>query len=234
MSGAALACRGLRKVLGSRLVVDDVGFEVHGGEAYGLLGPHASGKSAVLRMLCGLLPPDGGTALVGGVPVGALAPRQAAGAVACVPQCVATLPSLTVEHNVRFWARLHGVPEGRRRERAAEALAQVGLEAHGGDTVAECSVGVQRRLGLAVALLHRPRALVLDAPTAGIDPRNRELLLTTLGELRDGGAAVLVAGRDAHEVAGLCDRVGLLVRGRLVVESRPAELLRRSPERASA
>lgn len=222
---AVLACHRLSKSLGDRLAVDDVGFEVRAGQVYGLLGPHASGKTAIVRMVCGLLRPDGGAVLVGGRPVGALSARETSGAVGCVPQCVAALPSLTVADNVRFWARLHGLPDGVRRERAAEVLALVGLDAHAGAPVAECPVGVQRRLGLAVALLHRPDALVLDVPTAGIDARNRQLLLGSLARLRDEGVAVLLASRDPAEVAHLCDRVGLLDAGRLVGEGRPADLL---------
>lgn len=222
---AVFTCQGLRKRLGDRLVVDDVGFEVRRGEVYGLLGPHASGKTAIIRMVCGLLRPDAGTVLVRGRPVGAMSAREAGEAVGCVPQSVAALPSLTVADNVRFWARLYGVPDGLRRERAAEVLALVGLDAHAGDPVAACSVGVQRRLGLAVALLHRPDALVLDVPTAGIDARSRQLLLGTLARLRDESVAVLLASRDAQEVARLCDRVGLLDGGRLVGEGRPKDLL---------
>jgi ABC-type multidrug transport system ATPase subunit len=233
-AGAVLACHGLRKSLGARLVVDDVGFEVRRGEAYGLLGPHGSGKSAVLRMVCGLLRPDAGVARARGRRVDALSAREAAEAVGYVPQCVAALPSLTVVDNVRFWARLHGVPDGRRHERAAEALARAGLDAHAADAVADCPVGVQRRLGLAVALLHRPHAVVLDVPTAGIDARNRGLLLGTLARLRDEGVAVLLASRDPREVARLCDRVGLIDGGRLVEEGRPADLLRCMAEPAPA
>lgn len=224
-SVAVLASYGLHLRLGARLAIDDVGFEVRSGEAYGLLGPHASGKTAIVRMVCGLLRPDAGAALVRGRAVDELSARELNEVVACVPQCVAALPSLSVMDNVRFWARLHGVAEGRRHERAIEVLGLVGLADHAGEPVAECSVGVQRRLGLAVALLHRPAALVLDGPTVGIDARSRRLLLGTLARLRDEGMAVLLAGRDTQAVARLCDRVGLLDRGRLVAEGRPVDVL---------
>jgi ABC-2 type transport system ATP-binding protein len=224
-TGVVLACRGLTKYLGSHLAVDDVGFEVRAGEVYGLLGPHGSGKTAIVSMVCGLTQPDAGAVLVGGRPVHGLSAREVSEVVGCVPQCVAALPALTVSDNVRFWARLHGVPDARRRERAAEVLALVGIDAYAGETVAECPVGVQRRLGLAVALLHRPSAVVLDVPTVGIDAPNRHLLLGTLARLRDEGVAVLLASRNPRRVARLCDRVGVLEGGRLVAEGSPDEML---------
>ncbi|HZM42484.1 MAG TPA: ABC transporter ATP-binding protein [Acidimicrobiales bacterium] len=219
-----LVCSELVKSFGERGAVDRLSFEVRAGEAYGLLGPNGAGKTTTLRMVCGILPSDHGTATIDGRAVSGRDGARARASLGYVPQGLALFPTLRLDENLRFWAKLAGVPRGQRRARVAEALALVGLEDRARDRVEQCSGGMQRRLNLAVALLHRPRLLVLDEPTVGVDPQSRASLLDRLAQLRDGGAAVLYTSHYMDEVARLCDRVGILDHGRLLEEGDPHEL----------
>jgi ABC-2 type transport system ATP-binding protein len=221
---AVLSCHGLVKRFGDRCAVDGLSFEVRAGEAYGLLGPNGAGKTTTLRMVCGILPPDGGTATIDGRAVSGRDGAPARKSLGYVPQGLALFPTLRLDENLRFWAKLAGVPRSERRARVAEALTQVGLEDRARDRVEHCSGGMQRRLNLAAALLHRPRVLVLDEPTVGVDPQSRASLLDRLAQLRDAGAAVLYTSHYMDEVARLCDRVGILDQGRLLEEGDPHEL----------
>jgi ABC-type multidrug transport system ATPase subunit len=205
-------------------MVDDVWFDVAAGTAYGLTGPAGSGKSAVLRLVCGLRRADGGTILVGGQPLDRVRPEELGHRVGYVSQCATVVPTMTVSETVLFWARALGLPRHRVRERAADVLAATGLEKHSGQRTGRCPGGVLRELSLAVALLPRPALVVLDQPAVGIDAVARDRLHGTLASLRDRGTAVLYATRDAAEVAGLCDVVGVMDAGRLVDEYRAADL----------
>ena len=217
---AVLSCRGLWQRLDDN-VLDNVWFDIQAGEAYGLTGPDEAARAITVRVVCGLLDVDRGALLMRGRPIDELDPQSLKESVGYVAQSVATWPSMTVVDNLRLWARLLGLPLPLRRRRIAEVLAKVGLDVHSCDLVENCSAGVLRDLSLAVALLHRPRLLVLDEPTAGLDQQSRQRLLATLRRLCDEGTAVLYASGDTAEVHQLCDRVGVLVRGRLIAEGSP-------------
>ena len=215
---AVLACRSLTKRFHTVAAVSGVGFDVHRGEAFGLVGPLGSGKTTTVRMVCGLLSPDEGTVAVQGRTLRALDGHETRTLVGYVPESATALPSLGVAENLSFWARLVGLAPERRSERIGELLDLVGLGHCNGHPVSDCNGGEQRRLGLAVALLLRPRLVVLDEPTAGLDTRCRDSLLRTLGQVRDAGVAVLITAGDGDADAGraLCDRVRTIHRGRLV------------------
>ncbi|MEV8633980.1 ABC transporter ATP-binding protein [Streptosporangium sp. NPDC051023] len=212
--GIVLSCRRLRHSFGDRVVIDDVSFDVFAGQAYGLTGPYGSGKTTAVRIACGLMTADRGSVLLEGRPIDQIDGPSLRRSVSYMAQNTAAFPSLTVVETVRFWARLVGLPRAVSDDRTAEVLATAGIEGHGATPVDRCSGGVLRELSLAVALLHRPRLLVLDEPTLGIDGQSKERLLTTLIRLRDAGTAMLYASRDAAEVRLLCNRFGLLDRRR--------------------
>jgi ABC-type multidrug transport system ATPase subunit len=218
---AALSCRGVRRSSGDVTVVDDVWFDVLRGEAFGLIGPDTAGVSAIVAMVCGLLTADEGTVLLHGRPVDGLDVPAVQRCVGYVAQDAVGLPSGTVVENLRFWARVAGLPIRIRAARTAEVLGVTGLDEHADDPVGRCTSGVLRQLSLAVALLHRPRLLVLDRPVARIDPRSRVRLLSTLAGLRDSGTALLLTGDTVEDVTGLCGRVGSLEGGRLRGVVRP-------------
>ncbi|MDQ3405072.1 MAG: ABC transporter ATP-binding protein [Actinomycetota bacterium] len=208
-SGIVLSCQGLRVGAGGTALVDDVWFDVRAGEAYGLIGAEGAGKSTVLLAVCGLLRVDAGTVLLDGHRLDAPARAELVGHAL---RDAVILPSATVFENLRFWARVLG------RERVAEVVSVVGLGEYADIAVDRCSAGVRRAIGLAVALLPGPRLLVLDELTGGLDRPDAEWLLGTVRRLRERGTSVLYAGRQEDDVRSVCDRLGVLDRGRLTAD----------------
>jgi ABC-2 type transport system ATP-binding protein len=222
-----LTCDDLAYCYGDRPAVAGLTFAVRPGEAYGLLGPNGAGKTTTIRLVCGIAEPDAGFVRIGGHGVTGAAGRRARAALGYVPQDIALFPALTLTENLAFWASAQGVPRRQRRARIAEALDTAGLADRAGDQAQHCSGGMQRRLNLAAALLHRPALVVLDEPTVGVDAQSRAALLATLSGLRDAGAALLYTSHYMDEVQRLCDRVGIVDRGRLLAEGPPAEIVAR-------
>jgi ABC-2 type transport system ATP-binding protein len=212
-----LACSGLRKRFGDRLVVDDVGFSIAPGETYGLLGPNGAGKSTTINIVCGLLRRDAGTVTIGGIELDddAIAVKRLIG---LVPQDVALYPDLTARENLRFFGRLYDLRSNRLRDRVEETLQAVGLSDRGNDRVETYSGGMKRRLNIAAGLLHEPKLLVLDEPTVGVDPQSRNAILESVRELGSSGMAVLYTTHYMEEAQRLCDRIGILDNGHLVAE----------------
>jgi ABC-2 type transport system ATP-binding protein len=225
--GPVLWCKDLRKRFKERLAVDGVGFEVAPGETYGLLGPNGAGKTTTISMICGLLRRDGGEVTV------ALDrdPGQVKAAIGYVPQDVALYPDLSGLENLRFWGRMYGLAGRELEDRVGATLEVVGLAERAGDKVAAYSGGMQRRLNIAAGLLHRPRLLVLDEPTAGVDPQSRNAILAQVEALGGEGVAVLYTTHYMEEAERLCDRVGIIDQGRLVAEGTRRELVATVGER---
>ncbi len=206
-AATVLSCQGLRAGGGGTAQIDDLWFDVRAGEAYGLIGPEGAGKTTVLLAVCGLLRVDAGVVLLDGHRSDACAELMG-----YAMRDAVILPSATVFENLRFWARVHG------RDRVAEVLSATGLGEYADVAVGRCPAGVRRALGLAAALLPGPRLLVLDELTGGLDRPDAEWLLGMVRRLREDGTAVLYAGRLADDVRSVCDRVGVLDRGRLTAE----------------
>jgi linearmycin/streptolysin S transport system ATP-binding protein len=225
-AAVVLCCEGLARAYGDRPAVRDLSFQIRAGEVYGLVGPNGAGKTTTIRMVCGILEPDRGSVTVAGGAIGGRAGRRARAALGYVPQELALFPVLTLAENLEFWSRMYGVPRRHRAPCIAEALARVGLADRAGDRADRTSGGMQRRLNFAIALLHEPRLLVLDEPTVGVDPQSRASLLDTIGRLRDEGTAVLYTSHYLDEVERVCDRVGIIDHGVLLVEGTPGEIIR--------
>jgi ABC-type multidrug transport system ATPase subunit len=206
---AVLSCQGLCAGAGGTARVDDVWFDVRPGEAYGLIGPAGAGKSTVLLAVCGLLHVDAGVVLLDGDRLDAPARAEV---VAHAMQDAVILPSATVLENLRFWARVHG------SDRVADVVSAAGLDEYADVAADRCPAGVRRAIGLAAALLPAPRLLVLDEPTAGLDRPDAEWLLVAVRRLREHGTTVLYAGSRAADVRSVCDRLGVLDRGRLTAD----------------
>lgn len=208
-SAIVLSCQGLRAGAGGTAPVDDVWFDVRAGEVYGLTGAEGAGKSTVLLAVCGLLRIDAGVVLLDGQRLDA---RARATLVGHAMQDAVVLPSATVLENLRFWARVLG------RERVAEVGSAAGLSEHVDVAADRCPAGVRRAIGLAVALLPEPRLLVLDELTGGLDRPDAEWILGAVRRLREHGISVLYASCRADDVRSVCDRVGVLDRGRLTAD----------------
>ena len=224
MTEPVLVCSGLRKQYGSRLAVDDVGFEIAPGERYGLLGPNGAGKTTTISMLCGLLERDAGEISVAGLPMHERA-LDAKEAIGYVPQEIALYPDLSGLENLRFFGRLYGLGGNDLKERVDHVLDVVSLAERAGERVDRYSGGMQRRLNIAVGLLHRPQLLVLDEPTVGVDPQSRNVILESVERLGDAGIAVLYTTHYMEEAERLCDRIAILDEGRIVAEGTREELV---------
>ena len=222
--------QGPAQALQERLAVDGVGFEVAPGETYGLLGPNGAGKTTTISMICGLLRRDGGEVTVSGASLDR-DPGQVKAAIGYVPQDVALYPDLSGLENLRFWGRMYGLAGRELDERVEATLEVVGLAERAGDKVAAYSGGMQRRLNIAAGMLHRPRLLVLDEPTAGVDPQSRNAILGNVEALGGEGVAVLYTTHYMEEAERLCDRVGIIDQGRLVAEGTRRELVATVGER---
>ncbi|HET6748159.1 MAG TPA: ABC transporter ATP-binding protein [Actinomycetes bacterium] len=225
-----LVARDLRRRYGQRLAVDGVGFRVDPGETYGLLGPNGAGKTTTISMVCGLLRRDGGEVTVAGASLDQ-DPAAVKAAIGYVPQDIALYPDLSGGENLRFWGRMQGLAGRELADRVEDVLQVVGLADRARDKVADYSGGMQRRLNIAAGLLHRPRLLVLDEPTVGVDPQSRNAILENVEALRGEGTAVLYTTHYMEEAERLCDRVGIIDQGRLIAEGTRRELVARVGER---
>ena len=224
---AAIRVDALRVRYGDRAALEGLTFEVGAGEVVGLLGPNGAGKTTTLSVLATLLAAEKGTALVGGHDT-----RRAAAAVrrvvGLVPQSLALYPSLTARENAFFFARILGLGRKAARAAAEDALVLVGLVDRADDLVSTFSGGMQRRLNLACGLMHRPRVVLLDEPTVGVDPQSRERIFTAVRAQADAGAAILYSTHYMEEAERLCDRVVLIDHGRVVASGTPASLIDRA------
>ena len=220
----AVSCHELLYSFGERLAVDHVSLEVEVGEVFGLLGPNGAGKTTTIRILTTLLPLVSGSAEIFGLDVGRrrMAARRLLG---YVPQQLSADAALTGRENVALFARLYDVPRSRRRSRIEEALAHMGLADSADRLASTYSGGMIRRLELAQALVNRPRLLVLDEPTIGLDPLARTGVWERVLELCEAtGMTVLLTTHYMEEAEELCDRVALMHLGRLQAIGTPAEL----------
>jgi ABC-2 type transport system ATP-binding protein len=221
----AVRAAGLRLSYNSRPALDGIGFEVAAGEIVGLLGPNGAGKTTTLSVLATLRRPDAGDAEVAGVSV-RRQPARVRRLLGFVPQSLALYPSLTARENLRCFAGVLGLGGRAAADAVASALATVGLADRADDVVATFSGGMQRRLNLACALLHRPVVLLLDEPTVGVDPQSRERILDTVRAQAAAGTAVLYSTHLMDEAERLSDRVVLIDHGRVVAAGSPASLTR--------
>ena len=219
-----LECRSLRRRFGDLVAVDGVGFHIGRGETYGLLGPNGAGKTTTISMVAGLLERDGGEVVVAGEPMTTRA-IGAKSAIGYVPQEVAIYPDLSARENLVFFARLYGMSTAEAKRRTNEVLEVTGLADRAHDQTKTYSGGMKRRLNIGIGLLHRPKLLILDEPTVGVDPQSRNAILESVGGLSGEGMAVLYTTHYMEEAERLCDRVGIIDHGQLIAEGTRQELV---------
>ncbi|MBN1423672.1 ABC transporter ATP-binding protein [Candidatus Fermentibacteria bacterium] len=215
----------IRKRFGSIEALVDVAFSVEEGEVFGLLGPNGAGKTTTVRVLTGVLSPDAGRVTINGEEISPRTPRIRRN-VGVVPQQITVYEELTAHDNLRFWGRLYGMGGATLDLRIDELLAMVGLETRAKDRVATYSGGMKRRLNLCMGLIHRPKVLVLDEPTLGIDPQARILLLDRVRGIAAEGTAVLYTTHYLEEAEAICSRIAIIDHGRVLAQGTLEELLR--------
>jgi ABC-2 type transport system ATP-binding protein len=219
-----LEVRDLHKRFGEIEAVRGISFRIAEGETYGLLGPNGAGKTTTISMVCGLLEADAGEVIVAGarLTTRSVAEKRAIG---YVPQEIAIYPDLSARENLRFFARLYDLPPKEADERVQDVLSLIGLADRAREQTKGFSGGMQRRLNIGIGLLHRPRLLILDEPTVGVDPQSRNAILESVEQLAGEGMAVLYTTHYMEEAERLCDRIGIVDLGELKAEGTRAELV---------
>ncbi len=221
MSDEALAIKtvALRKAFGPLVAVDDLNLEVPRGEVFGLLGPNGSGKTTTIRMLCGLITPTSGTAVVIGFD-SRTESEQLRRNIGYMSQKYGLYDDLTVYENIRFYATVYGLHGDAREARIAELMRERGLEERRDQYAGTLSGGWKQRLALACATAHKPQLLFLDEPTAGVDPASRRNFWHVIRGMAAAGTTVLVTTHYMDEAAR-CDRLAILSRGHLIAVGTP-------------
>ncbi len=224
MSEPLVTIEKLHKSFGDLHVLRGIDFSVDVGEVVCVIGPSGSGKSTLLRCINLLERPESGTVHVAGRPIDERS-THAKAAIGYVPQDIALYPDLTAAENLRFFGSLYELRGAGLRRRVDEVLELIGLADRADDRADSFSGGMKRRLNIGAALLHQPRLLVLDEPTVGVDPQSRHAILESVAQLGGAGIAVLYTTHYMEEAQRLCDRVGIIDRGRLVAEGTHRELV---------
>jgi len=224
MSDLAIEAHGLCRDFGAFRAVERVSFTVAAGEIFGYLGANGAGKSTTIRMLCGLLAPTAGTARVAGFDVGR-EPEAVKSSIGYMSQKFSLYLDLPVRDNLDFFGGAYGLFGRSLASRMAEAVAECGLSGLADRITGTLSGGVRQRLALACAILHRPRVLFLDEPTACVDPLARRLFWRVIRKLAGEGTTIFVTTHYLDE-AEHCGRIGLMAAGRLIALDTPAALKR--------
>lgn len=218
----AIETQKLTRHFGKLIAVDQVSFSLSYGEIFGFLGANGSGKSTTIRMLCGILEPTSGTATVGGFDV-LTQSEQIKASIGYVSQRFSLYSDLTVEENLKFYGQIYGLTGNRLSERIEEILPMTGLTPFRGQLAGNLSGGWKQKLGLANAILHKPKILFLDEPTAGIDPLSRRAMWEVLYKLADSGVALFVTTHYMEE-AERCNQIAFISHGKILKIGTPSQL----------
>lgn len=213
----------LVKRFGELAAVDDVSFTIEQGEIFGLLGPNGAGKTTTISMISCLIDPTAGAITVDGNDV-ATAPGAVKSALGVVPQEIALYPTLSAQENLSFWGQMYGLSGSGLKQAVAEALELAGLADRARERVETYSGGMKRRINIAAGILHKPKVLLMDEPTVGIDPQSRNHILETVKGLNAAGMTVLYTSHYMEEVEYLCDRIAIMDHGRIIAEGTLNEL----------
>jgi ABC-2 type transport system ATP-binding protein len=222
---AMIEIKGLVKRYGQRAAVDGVSFSVREGEIFGLLGPNGAGKTTTLSILSTLQDPDAGQVSIGGFDLAREATRIKP-LIGYVPQELALFPTLSAWDNLAFFGRIYRLSGLALKERINAVLDLVGLKDRAGDAVKTFSGGMQRRLNIAVGLIHQPRILFLDEPTVGVDPQSRNFIFEHVESLKADGLTILYTTHYMEEAERLCDRVAIMDRGQVLALDTTRNLIR--------
>ncbi|MFZ5497373.1 MAG: ABC transporter ATP-binding protein [Verrucomicrobiota bacterium] len=223
-----LTLENVTKRYGALTALDDVTLRIGAGEFFGLLGPNGAGKSTLMSLVAGLRAADAGAIVLDGRPLTAAAPGARL-ALGLVPQHIALYPKLSAEQNLRVFGQLYGLGGATLRDRITEGLEAMQLADRRRDLVQTFSGGMQRRLNIIASLLHRPKLLLCDEPTVGVDPQSRNAIFEFLERLNREGLTVIYSTHYMEEATRLCTRIGIIDHGRIHALGTLDELLLRLP-----
>ena len=219
----AVEVKELSKSYGSLVAVDHISFEVKGKEIFGLLGPNGAGKTIIIRMICGMLRPTSGTAIIAGFDV-SQKPQEVKRRIGLVPDISNLFGELSARVNLEFMGKLYGLDKKTRRERIDQVLELFHLKERQNDPVKYYSKGMHRRLTIAAALIHQPEILVMDEPTSGLDAQAARLVREITIDLNKEGRAILLTTHQIDEADRLAQRVGIIDRGHLIALNTPEQI----------
>ncbi|MBN1848912.1 MAG: ABC transporter ATP-binding protein [Deltaproteobacteria bacterium] len=220
-NNSAITVTHLTKRYGEFVAVDHISFEVHKGEFFGFLGPNGAGKTTTIRMLTGIINRSAGEATVMGFPAGSIEAKQISGV---VPEQSNVYMDLTAWRNLMLAAELYRVPPKEAKSRAENLLKQIGLYERKDSRAREYSMGMRKRLLLAVALINDPEIVFLDEPTSGLDVQSTRYIRGLLNEYKKEGKTFFLTTHNMGEAADMCDRVGIINQGKIVALNTPEDL----------
>ena len=218
-----LEVKDLVKKFDNKIVVNNINFEIEEGEIFGLLGPNGAGKSTTINIINGLLEKDGGKVTISNFDIDKNT-RDARMLIGYVPQDIAIYGELTPVDNLMFFGSLYGLKGDLLKERVKEVLELVGLTGKEKQKSATFSGGMKRRLNIACALLHKPKLLIMDEPTVGIDPQSRNNILNAVKKLNKEGMSILYTTHYMEEAENLCNRVAIIDNGVIIAQGTKEEL----------
>ena len=220
---AVIRLEGLTKSFEDLVAVNGVDLEIPQGEIFGLLGPNGAGKTTIIRMLGGLTRPTTGTATVLGLDI-VKDTRKVKDRIGVVPQNNVLDRDINVRQNLRYHAKLHGIPTAKIDPKIDEVLDFTELKAKRDSKIDDLSGGMKRRLVVAMAMMHDPEVFILDEPTTGLDPQSRRLVWDKVRSFRDMGMTMILTTHYMDEADALCDRIGIIDHGKVIALGTPEEL----------
>ncbi|MGC8579777.1 MAG: ATP-binding cassette domain-containing protein [bacterium] len=212
----------LRKLFGDFVAVDDITFNVKKGEVFGFLGPNGAGKTTTVKMLCGLLMPSSGSAMVAGYDV-ATQPDNVKNSIGYMSQKFSLYSDLTVLENIEFFGNIYGIDDRTLKKRKYEILEIIGLKGKENTLTSTLSVGWKQRIALGCAIIHEPKILFLDEPTAGVDPDSRRMFWDLIYSLAQKGMTMFVTTHYMDEAEN-CTRLGFIYNGKIIAIGTPLEI----------
>ncbi|HSU79868.1 MAG TPA: ABC transporter ATP-binding protein [Candidatus Angelobacter sp.] len=212
-----VSVKNIGKRYGKNVALQDVTFSVEAGSCFGLLGPNGAGKSTTMKVLTGIVEADQGDVTILGKEAGKQR-REIQRQVGYVPQAITLYEKLSAYENLVFFGEMNGVRGRLLKQRITEVLEQTGLSDRANDAVKTFSGGMKRRINIAVALLHKPKLLILDEPTVGIDPQSRNRIFEIIRTLKGDGVTTIYSTHYMEEVEALCDHIAIIDHGKVITE----------------